>query len=181
MSRFSASRRCSAPIAIGLAAALCAPLALAADPPPAKTTKPAATTTSAKPREGSLGKGSSTQPTLTREELRQCLNEQERIKKEGTDLAQLQTTMDGQRGEIDRTGTELETDKAKVDVSDEAAVNAYNARVRQRTKLVEEYRAAAPLFNARVDKLGEDRKAYASGCADRRFFEEDYDALKAGK
>ena len=73
------------------------------------------------------------------------------------------------------------TDMIRALVADEAAVNAYNARVRQRTKLVEEYRAAAPVFNARVDKLAEDRKAYAAGCADRRFFEDDYDAIKAGK
>lgn len=178
MSRLFTSWRHSAPVAIGLTIALCAPIALAADPPPAKG-KPVAA--SPKPREGSFGKGSSTLPLLTRDELRQCMNEQDRIKKEGADLAQAQARMDGERSEIERMGTELEADKAKVDVSDEAAVNAYNARVRQRTKLVEEYRAAAPVFNARVDKLAEDRKAYAAGCADRRFFEDDYDAIKAGK
>jgi hypothetical protein len=180
-------RRC-APAAIGLAVALCAPLALAADPPPAKTTKPATTSpkpaakaTEAKPREGALGKGTSTLPMLTRDELRQCLAEQDRIKKEGADLADAQTRLDGERSAIERLGSELEAEKAKVDVSDEAAVNAYNARVRLRTKQAEEYRAAVPVFNARVDKLAADGKAYATACADRRFFEDDYDAIKAGK
>jgi hypothetical protein len=187
MSRILTSRRCGAPLALGLTIALCAQAAYAADPAPAKTkpaatsTKPAPKATEAKPREGALGKGTSTLPTLTREELRHCLNEQERIKKEGTDLAQAQTRMDAERSEIERLGTELAADKAKVDLTDEAAVNAYNARVLQRTKLVEDFRAAAPPFNARVDKLGEDRKAYATACADRRFFEDDYDAIKAGK
>lgn len=177
MPRLIVSARRSVPIAFALA--LCAPLALAADAPSSKT-KPAATT-SAKPREGSLGKGSSTLPTLTRDELRQCMSEQERIKNEGTELAQTQTRMEGQRAEIERMGAELEAEKGKVNVSDQSAVDAYNARLRQRTKLVEDYRASVPIFNARVDKLGEDRKAYASGCADRRFFEDDYDAIKAGK
>jgi hypothetical protein len=188
MSRTFALWRRSAPVAIGLAVALCGPLALAADPPPAKAAKPAATSpkpaakpTEAKPREGALGKGTSTLPMLTRDELRQCLAEQDRIAKEGAELAQAQAKMDGERKEIERLGTELEADKAKVDTSDEAAVNAYNARVRQRTKQAEEYRAAVPVFNARVDKLAADGKAYATGCADRRFFEDDYEAIKAGK
>ena len=67
MSRLFTSWRRSAPAAIGLTIALCAPIALAADPPPAKG-KPVAA--SPKPREGSFGKGSSTLPLLTRDELR---------------------------------------------------------------------------------------------------------------
>lgn len=53
--------------------------------------------------------------------------------------------------------------------------------VRKRTQMIEAFKASAPVFNARVDKLVVDRKAYAEACADRRFFEEDYDAIKAGK
>jgi hypothetical protein len=188
MSRIFILWRRSAPAAIGFAVALSASLAFAADPPPATTAKPATTSpkpaakaTEAKPREGALGKGTSTLPTLTRDELRQCLSEQDRIKKEGADLAEMQTRLDGDRSAIERMGSELESEKAKVDVSDENAVNTYNVRVRQRTKLVEDYKAAAPAFNARVDKLADDRKAYAAKCADRRFFEDDYDAIKAGK
>ena len=170
-------RRTNAPALFGAALALCASLAVAADPPPAKTksgTKPAKT-------EGAFGKGSSTLPVLSMDELRQCLSEQDRIKKEGADLAQAQAAMDKERAEIERMGTELAADKAKVDSTDEAAVNAYNDRVRQRTQMIESFKAGAPVFNARVDKLVVDRKAYAEACADRRFFEEDYDAIKAGK
>ena len=51
-------------------------------------------------------------------------------------------------------------------------------RVRQRAKMIEEFKTGAPAFNQRVDKLVVDRQTYASGCADRRFFEEDFDAIK---
>lgn len=171
-------RKTIAPALFGLALALCTSLAVAADPPPAKaktTPKPAPKT------EGAFGKGSSTLPVLSMDELRQCLSEQDRIKKEGADLAQAQAGMDKERADIESMGTELAADKAKIDASDEAAVNAYNERVRKRTQMIEAFKASAPVFNARVDKLVVDRKAYAEACADRRFFEEDYDAIKAGK
>ncbi|HRI18813.1 MAG TPA: hypothetical protein PL196_09850, partial [Burkholderiaceae bacterium] len=145
------------------------------------STKPAAKPTEAAPREGAFGKGTSTLPILTKDQLRQCMAEESRMKKEGNDLAQAQAKMEKDRADIERLGAELEADKAKVDTSDEAAVNAYNERARQRTKMIEEFKAGAPAFNARVDKLVVDRQAYAAACADRRFFEEDYEAIKAGK
>lgn len=174
-----------APMALALA--LAAGAAFAADPPPpakpaAKAApKPATKAADTARREGALGKGTSSLPILTKEQLRQCLAEQERIRKESAELAQAQEQMDKNRADIERLGKELEADKAKVDTSDEAAVNAYNDRVRQRGKLIEDFKAAAPGFNQRVDKLGADRQAYASSCADRRFFEDDFDEIKAGK
>lgn len=184
--------RCAAVLA--LACALCVSAARAADTPPAKAkaaasapaggstgTRPVAKPTEAAPREGAFGKGTSTLPILTKDQLRQCVAEQDRMKKEGNDLAQAQAKMEKDRAEIERLGAELEADKAKVDTTDEAAVNAYNDRARQRTKMIEEFKGGAPAFNARVDKLVVDRQAYAAACADRRFFEEDYEAIKAGK
>jgi aspartate oxidase len=168
--------------AVALAAALCVGAALAADPPP--TAKPAAKppAKSTEPRrEGSMGKGTSPLPILTKEQLRQCMAEQERIRKENAELAQAQEQMDKDRAEIERLGKEIETEKPKVDTSDESAVNAFNERVRQRIKMVEDFKAAVPAFNQRVDKLGVDRQAFATGCADRRFFEDDLAEIKAGK
>lgn len=174
-----------------LAAALFAGSAAAADPAPAKpksgttsgtpsaAAKPVAR--SGAPREGSFGKGTSTLPFLTRDQLRQCLADQDRIKTESAELAQAQARLDQDRADIERVGTELAADKAKVDTSDEAAVIAYNERVRQQARRIEDFKAAAPLFNQRVDKLVADRQAFATGCADRRYFEDDLDDIKAGR
>jgi hypothetical protein len=40
---------------------------------------------------------------------------------------------------------------------------------------------AAPAFNDRVDKLDAAKQSFAKDCADRRYREDDYDAIKAGK
>jgi predicted outer membrane protein len=167
---------------VALAVVLCAGAAMAADPP--ATAKPAAKPSAKSPelrREGSLGKGTSALPILTKEQLRQCMAEQERIRKENAELAQAQEQMDKDRAEIERLGKEIEAEKPTVDTSNDSAVNAFNDRVRRRIKMIEDFKAAAPVFNQRVDKLGADRQAYAASCADRRFFEDDLAEIKAGK
>lgn len=159
-------------LAVGVAALLAAS-AYAADPAPAKGKPPAkaATPAAASPK----------QPVMTREELRACLAEQDRIAKEGAELAQAQARIDKDRADIERTGGELEAEKAKLDLGDEAAVNAYNERLRQRKQRFEDLKAFVPGFNTRVEKLAVDRQAYATACAERRFFEDDLEAIKAGK
>ena len=61
------------------------------------------------------------------------------------------------------------------------AVDAFNARLQAKGKLVADYQAAAPAFNARVDKLDADDKAFTTNCRDRKYFQDEYDEIKAGK
>jgi len=171
----------------GLILALAASPVQGADPAPAKAApapaKPAAKTSAksadAKPKEGSLGKG--TGELLTIDQLRRCLADQDRNKQETADLAQAQRAIEKDRADIERLGAELEADKATLDLTNEAAVNAYNERARARTRMIEAFKAAAPGFNARVDKLAADKQAFTTDCADKRYFEEDYNAILAGK
>ena len=148
-------------------------------PAAAPAAKPAAKP--AKPREGSLGGGSASGPLLTKDELRQCLAEQDRLKQETADVVATQRQLAKDRTEIDRVGAEIDADRPKVDVSDKAAVDAFNARLQAKGKLVADYQAAAPAFNQRIDKLDADDKAFTKNCRDRKYFEDEYDAIKAGK
>jgi hypothetical protein len=167
---------------VSLGCVLVAPLAIAADAtsPPAKAATPKASTKAAsQPREGGFGKGSG--PLLSREQLRQCLTEQDRLKQEAADVLQTQKTLESDRAEIDRTGVELKADKDTLDRTSQAAIDAFNARIQAREKQVEAYKVAAPAFNDRVDKLDAAKQSFAKDCADRRYREDDYDAIKAGK
>ena len=153
----------------------------AASPPAAKAPAKAAATPSAnaKPGEAPVGKGSG--PVMSRDELRRCMTEDDRLKKETADILETQKSMQQNRSEIDRLGAELEAEKATVDRSSQAAVDAFNEKSRARGKLIEDYKAAAPLFNERVDKLAAGQQGYAKGCGDRKYLESDYDDIKAGK
>jgi aspartate oxidase len=167
-------------VAAALACAMGLPAAWAADtgakaPARTATTKPA----NAKAVEAPVGKGSG--PVLSLEELRRCMTEDDRLKKETADILETQKEMQKTRSDIDRLGAEIEAEKATVDRTSQAAVDAYNEKLRTRGKLVEDYKAAAPLFNERVDKLAAGQQSYAKDCGDRRYLESDYDDIKAGK
>ncbi len=163
--------------------------AIAADtgnttPPPARSaTKPAAKP--AKPArqrdEGSLGGGAASGPMLTKDELRQCLVEQDRLKQETADVVATQKKLAKDRAEIDRVGAAIDADRPTVDVSNGDAVDAFNARLQTKGKLIADYQAAAPAFNQRIDKLDADDKAFTKNCRDRKYFEDEYDEIKAGK
>lgn len=144
--------------------------------PPAKSSAK-----SSKPREASLGGGSASGPVMTKDELRQCLAEQDRLKQETADVVATQKKLAADRAEIDRTSAALDADRPNVDVSNKEAVDAFNARLQAKGKLVADYQAAAPAFNQRVDKLDADDKAFTKNCRDRRYFEDEYDEIKAGK
>ena len=109
------------------------------------------------------------------------MGEQERQRQEGADTLQAQRALEKDRAEIDRLGIELDAEKAALDRTSQTAVDAYNERARARGKAIDDYKAMAPQFNARVDKLDAAKEAYKKDCADRRYFEDDYDAIKAGK
>lgn len=164
-----------------LLAALAGAAALVQAQSPSPAAKAMPKPTDSKPREGSLGKGSGSGALLTSAQLRQCMAEQDRMAAEGASLVQAQRDLGAERSEIGRLDDELKAEQAVLDRSSQAAVDAYNAKLADRDKRVEAYRAATPAFNQRVEKLDADKQAFAKDCADRRYREEDYDAIKAGK
>jgi len=172
-------------LVLGSACLLAAHPARGADAPAAPASRPAAKASTkgadAKPREGSLGKGTSTGPLLTREQLRQCMVEQDRLKQESSDTLQTQRGLAKDRSEIDRLGVELKAEMAALDRTSQAAVDAFNEKAQAREKMIDAYQEATPNFNERVDKLDADKQLFAKGCAERRYREDDFDAIKAGK
>ena len=61
------------------------------------------------------------------------------------------------------------------------AVAAYNEQTEARDKQIDDYQARVTAFNARVESNKTDRDAYAKGCENRRFFEDDEIAIKKSK
>lgn len=166
----------ASPLACLLLASSVALAQTAAPKPPAK-----GAAAEAKPREGSLGKGKSGGPVLTREQLRQCMTEQERLRVETADVVAAQRALDADKAELTRLAEALKTQLETLDRSSQQAVDGYNAEATRRTKMVESYQAAAPLFNDRVDKLDAAKETWTKDCADRRYREDDFDLIKAGK
>ena len=191
MSRIDrAVRHCLVLAAIGAAATFAGPAAVAADvaapatvakPPPKAAPKVPAKSVDASPPEAGAGKAGTSNVLLTRDELRQCMAEEDRMKKETADIVQVQAALATDRAEIVRMSSAIDADKASVNLGDPAAVDAFNERLKARSKLFEAYQAALPKFNQSVEKRDADRQAYLKACDNRRFDEKDRDAIKAGK
>lgn len=164
-------------------AAAASPL-LAADPAPAK-----------KGNILSINGGKPTGKLLTRDQLRTCLKQQAALKEQGADAAKAQAALDTDKAEIARLDAELArgdealaAERATVDVSNGAAVDAFNAKLQQqaaqrelRDKKVEAYNLKLPAYNQQAQSLQGAEQGWKADCADRAYDEADYFAIQRGK
>jgi hypothetical protein len=150
-----------------LAAGLMAATSLQAAPP--------------KPREGSLGGGKASGPILSMAELRACMAQDARIQSQNEEFGRVRQQLTDDAQEIDRGAEALKADLASVDRSNKEAVDALIARAQAHDKKVESYQARVEPFNARVQAVDAERAAYAKACHGRRYLEDDYKDIKAGK
>ena len=124
-----------------------------------------------KAREGSLGKGRSTGPILTRNELRTCLAQQDKLKGEASEVLAQQRTLDAEKAEITSQQSALEALRAALDRTDAAAVDAFNARARDVDQRIDAYNALNLPFNTRAETLRTQRDTWDRDCGDRRYYE----------
>jgi hypothetical protein len=136
---------------------------------------------SAATREGSFGTGEPSGPVLTREELRVCLDRQTRLGAQRAELVKEQGALVDAKAEVMRNGDSLKARLEALDRSDAAAVTAYNNDVQARDKLVDAYEVRVKAFNTRAEANRAEREAFAKGCDNRRYLEEDEVAIKKGK
>jgi len=120
-------------------------------------------------KEGAFGKGGGAM--LTKEQLRSCMNQKAKVAQQEEDLTREQAALATTKGEIGRSGEALKAGLETLDRTNAEAVAAYN----------DQAQARVTAFNGRVEAGQADREAYAKGCENRRFFEEDELAIKKGK
>ena len=134
-----------------------------------------------KAKESSFGKAKASGPTLTREQLRQCLTQQSQLKEVDAELAKLQATLVSDKAAIVRSGEVLTEQGAALDRSKPEAVTAYNELVLARDKAIDELQARGAPFNTRVGEAQAQREAFAKACDGRSYFETDEIAIQKGK
>jgi len=130
-------------------------------------------------KEGAFGKGSG--PMLTKEQLRGCISLKTRVAQQEEDLTKEQAALASTKDEIVSGGDTLKARLETLDRTSAEAVAAYNEQTETRDKQIDDYQARVTAFNTRVESGKADRDAYAKGCENRRFFEEDEIAIKKSK
>jgi hypothetical protein len=131
--------------------------------------------------EATLGGGSGSGPMLTREQLRQCLVEQDELKQATGALASEQKQIDDEKQTIQKADAELKEQLAQLDRTNAEAVQAHVAKAREHDQRVDGYNAKLKPFNERAAALQKRGGDWKAACADRRYKEDDLLLLQGRK
>ena len=85
---------------------------------------------------------------LTPAQLRECVSRKERLQKQSEAAAVARSEVDAQKADLDKLEGELKAEIATIDRTSEEAVNAFNAKVARRDRLVETYQTRIDAYNA---------------------------------
>lgn len=129
----------------------------------------------------SFGQNKATGKLLTRDELRECLAQDVRVKAMSEEAVTLQRALETGKSEIARHAEEINLARETLDRTSKEAVDAFNARGAEQDQRIVTYNERLPAFNAKVEALQAERASFAKNCADRPYDEGDYFAIKRGK
>jgi hypothetical protein len=118
---------------------------------------------------------------LTPAQLRSCMDQKERLRKQGETAASAKAQIDAQKADIERMEAELAAEAPRVDRTSEEAVNAFNADVGRRDRLLETYQTQVDAYNAQAREMQSTKTAHEKSCENRRYDERDLDDLKRRK
>jgi hypothetical protein len=172
--------------ALVLRTALCAALAagMATGACAADKARPPARPASSASGVASLGGGAGAGkdlPILTRDQLRDCLAQQDKLHAEEAEIVAQQRDMDADKNEITQQGQALQAELAALDRTSASGVQVYNAKAVEHERRIDAYNARSKPFNARVEALKTQRDGWAKACSNRRYLENDLIIIKAGR
>lgn len=132
----------------------------------------------AQPKTASTGPKDS---ILTPAQLQECMKHKERLNSQTDDALKDKAAIESDKAEIARSGTSLSDELASLDRTSEDAVNAYNAKVEQRDKLIDTYQSRVGAYNAKAETVKATKDGYEKSCENRRYDERDLNDLKKKK
>ena len=118
---------------------------------------------------------------LTPVELRDCNAQEKRVLDLTGEAQKEKAAIETDKAEITRVGADLGEQIAALDKTSAEAVDAYNARVEARDKLIDNYQARVTAFNLKAEAVNATRDAYAKACDKRRYDERDLNDIKRKK
>jgi hypothetical protein len=120
-------------------------------------------------------------PLLSPAQLQACVTQKERLQAQTDDALKDKATIEAEKAEIARMGTSLAEELPTLDRTSEVAVNAYNAKVGERDKLIDSYQARVAAYNTKADAVKTTKESYEKQCENRRYDERDMEDLKRSK
>ena len=118
---------------------------------------------------------------LTRDQLRQCVNEQKVINAGSGQVDRLQASISVDAAEISRLERQIAAQESLVNVYSQESVDQFNALVNRHRQMVTAYNDRLPAANARVEQMNAAVRRFNTECADRVYYESDMNAVVAGR
>lgn len=115
---------------------------------------------------------------MTRDELRACMNEQDRLKEARTRVEQEQVALDQQRDQVKVLDAELQKKIAAFDPAVEGAKKALEDEATKRDDAADAYNARLRALREKSQAHNTEQQAWVEKCANRNFDEMDEAAIK---
>lgn len=135
----------------------------------------------APPKEGTLGTGKAGGPVLSMSQLRACLAQQARLSRQNDENLKMQQELSTERTELEGASAAIKDEMATLDRTNREAVEAYVAKAQANDKRIDTHQERVGEFNTKVEAVKAERASYAKSCEGRRYLEDDYKDIKAGK
>jgi len=129
-------------------------------------------------------KGTASEPpkskanVMTRDELRACMNEQDRLRAIRTRIDQEQAALDQQMSRVQAMDADRQKRAAALDPADEAGRKAIEGEVTKRDQEADAYNARLAALREQVKGFDAGRQAWVERCTNRDFDEMDEAAIK---
>jgi hypothetical protein len=115
---------------------------------------------------------------MSRDQLRSCMDQQDRLMAMRESVLKEQTSLDHQRAEVKSMDAELERKRAALDPSDAAGKQALLDEEARRNQIGDMYNARLPTLREQGAALDKERQNWVERCADKAFDERDEIAIK---
>ena len=136
----------------------------AADPVPKKTPPQQAAKSKPKP--------------MSRDQLRWCMDQQDRLTAMRENVLKEQTSLDQQRAEVKSMDAELERKRAALDPADAVGKQALQDEETRRNQIGDTYNSRLPALKEQGAALDRERQTWVERCADKDFDMRDEAAIK---
>jgi hypothetical protein len=120
-------------------------------------------------------------PVLTPAQLRDCLSQKDKLHAQKDDVLKYRAALDADKAEITKAETALSDDVLTLDKTNGEAVDAYNARIRARDQMFEDYKSKVDIYNGKVGAATASQNSYSKACESRRYDERDLSDPKVKK
>lgn len=122
--------------------------------------------------------GKSKPKTMTRDQLRACMDQQDRLTALREKVSQDEAALDKQRTEVARLDADLANKRAVLDPADATAKEALTMEETRRDQIADAYNARLPLLREQASAVNAERQSWVERCAGKDFDEIDEYAIK---